>query len=138
MKEVFADTQYFVAVLSESDDAHELATLHADELAKSQDTRLVTTDAVLMELLNAFAGRGAEARRRAAEFVSALLDDPAALVIAQTRDRLRRGIERYADRLDKGWSVVDCISMLVMEERAIGDALTHDNDFQQAGFRVLL
>lgn len=138
MKEVFADTQYFVAILSVSDDAHELATLHAEQLAESQDTRLVTTDAVLMELLNTFAGRGAHARRLAADFVSTLLNDPAVLVVAQTRDRLRRGIERYAERLDKGWSVVDCISMLVMEERAIGEALTHDHDFEQAGFKALL
>jgi predicted nucleic acid-binding protein len=138
VKEVFADTQYFIAILSEGDDFHELATAHADELATRQDTRLVTTDAVLMELLNAFARGGQEARRRAADFVSALLDDPAALVIAQTRDRLRSAIQRYGERLDKDWSVVDCISMLVMEERGIGEALTHDHDFEQAGFKVLL
>lgn len=138
MKEVFADTQYFVAVLSESDDAHDQAILHAEALAESQDTRLVTTDAVLMELLNTFAGKGEHARRLAADFVSALLNDPAALVVAQTRDRLRSGIERYGERLDKGWSIVDCISMLVMEERGIQEALTHDHDFEQAGFTTLL
>lgn len=138
MNEVFADTQYFIAVLSESDDAHEQATHHAEELAASQDTRLVTTDAVLMELLNTFAGKGEHARRLAADFASALLNDPAALVVAQTRDRLRNGIERYGQRLDKGWSIVDCISMLVMEERGIQEVLTHDHDFEQAGFRILL
>lgn len=138
MREVFADTQYFVALLSEGDGAHEQALLHADDLAVRKDTRLVTTDAVLMEVLNTFARWGDQPRQQAAGFVSGLLVDPAALVVAQTRERLRSGIERYAQRLDKSWSIVDCVSMLVMEERGITEALTHDHDFEQAGFTILM
>lgn len=74
-----------VALLSEDDDSHEMTALHAFELAQSQDTRLVTTDAVLIELLHALAGKGEQARRSAAELVkfqlaSRLLNHPATLV----------------------------------------------------------
>ena len=36
------------------------------------------------------------------------------------------------------WSLVDCISFVVMEERRLGDALTTDRHFEQAGFKALL
>jgi predicted nucleic acid-binding protein len=44
----------------------------------------------------------------------------------------------YAARPDKSWSGVDCMSMLVMEERGIADVVTHDHDFEQARFKLLL
>src|SRR5438477_6244053 len=49
-----------------------------------------------------------------------------------------RGVERYAERPDKEWSLTDCISFRVMEERGLTDALTGDHDFEQAGFVALL
>jgi hypothetical protein len=48
------------------------------------------------------------------------------------------GMELYADRPDKDWSLTDCISFVVMQERGITDALTGDRHFEQAGFRALL
>ena len=47
-------------------------------------------------------------------------------------------VERYSQRLDQRWSVTDCASFLIMEERGITEALAHDRDFVQAGFRPLL
>ncbi len=39
---------------------------------------------------------------------------------------------------DKEWSLTDCISFVVMEERGLIGALTSDHHFEQAGFSVLL
>jgi uncharacterized protein len=50
----------------------------------------------------------------------------------------QRGIELYAERPDKGWSLTDCISFVVMQDRGITDALTADHHFEQAGFTALL
>ena len=50
----------------------------------------------------------------------------------------RRAVDRYTRRKDKTWSLVDCVSFLIMEEHRITDALTPDMHFQQAGFEVML
>jgi predicted nucleic acid-binding protein len=50
----------------------------------------------------------------------------------------QRGYALYRKRLDKGWSLTDCISFLVMQEAGINDALTADEHFRQAGFHAVL
>lgn len=49
-----------------------------------------------------------------------------------------RGAELYADRPDKQWSLVDCISFIVMQRDGISEALSTDHHFTQAGFTALL
>jgi predicted nucleic acid-binding protein len=44
----------------------------------------------------------------------------------------------FGNRLDKGWSLTDCISFTVMESQGIAEAFTCDRHFEQAGFRALL
>jgi predicted nucleic acid-binding protein len=44
----------------------------------------------------------------------------------------------FARRPDKQWSLVDCSSFVVMQERGITEALTTDHHFEQAGFVRLL
>ena len=41
-------------------------------------------------------------------------------------------------RLDKEWSITDCASFLVMQERGITEALTSDRHFEQTGYIALL
>jgi predicted nucleic acid-binding protein len=41
-------------------------------------------------------------------------------------------------RQDKGWSLVDATSFIVMEHRKIREALAHDRHFGQATFTQLL
>lgn len=43
-----------------------------------------------------------------------------------------------SERPDKDWSLIDCMSFVVMEDMAIEEALTTDRHFEQAGFRALL
>jgi len=50
----------------------------------------------------------------------------------------REGIQLYASREDKEWSLTDCISFFVMQREAITEALTGDHHFEQAGFVALL
>ncbi len=53
-------------------------------------------------------------------------------------DLFEVGIDLYAHRPDKGWSLTDCISFVTMERMGIEEALTVDRHFEQAGFRPLL
>ena len=138
MKEVYADTAFFIALVSEADALHDLAGLLAEEFEADSTTVLVTSDAVLLEFLSGMSKFGAEARGKAVSTVQTLLEDPTALVVPQTRDLVRRATDLYGDRLDKQWSGVDCLSMVVMEDRGIDDVLTHDHHFTQAGRTILM
>lgn len=135
MRVVFADAGYWIAILDPTDELHEKAQIVTAQLGPCQ---IVTTEMVLIELLNFFSGRGENFRKRASETVTDLRTSPGIEVVAQTSDQFDVAVERYTSRSDKQWSVADCASFLLMEERSIKEALTHDRDFEQAGFVALL
>jgi len=135
MREVFIDTSFFVAILNPKDRLRQRAEHAARSLV---GVRLVTTDGVLTEVLNYFAEWGSAQRRAAAQATSSARASSSTVVIPQTREGFDSAHARYLQRLDKGYSLTDCDSMLVMEERGIQDALTSDQHFNQAGFRALL
>ncbi|MFT3768755.1 MAG: PIN domain-containing protein [Minicystis sp.] len=135
MREVFVDTSFFVAVLNPRDRLRQRAVRVARSLGR---VRLVTTDGVLIEVLNYFAEWGSELRSAADQSVRRTRAGSSNIVIPQSREGFDRAHQRYADRLDKGYSLTDCDSMLVMEERGIQDILSSDQHFIQAGFRALL
>jgi hypothetical protein len=49
-----------------------------------------------------------------------------------------KGWALYEEGKDKSWSLTDCISIFIMQERGIDDVLTSDRHFVQAGFHALL
>ena len=100
--------------------------------------RIITSEMVIVELLNGVARLGEQGRRQAVDMARGLYLNPNVAVIEQSAQQLNAAIERYANRLDQSWSVTDCASFLIMEERGIAEALAYDVDFVQAGFRALL
>jgi predicted nucleic acid-binding protein len=128
----FADTFYYLALLNPSDRKHPQAV----ELTRQLDGTMVTTTAVLTELGDGCArGRNRDLFIR---FASDLRLDPNVVVVPADLPLFERGMELYADRPDKDWSLTDCISFVVMRERGISEALTGDRRFEQAGFVALL
>jgi len=67
-----------------------------------------------------------------------VMSHPGIIVRSQTRDSFATGFTFYRQRLDKAYSMTDCISMLAMRERNLADVLTHDHHFTQEGFTTLL
>jgi predicted nucleic acid-binding protein len=67
-----------------------------------------------------------------------LQSDPNITIIPATHDLFERGVDLYARRPDKEWTLTDCISFVVMQEHGVTESLTGDHHFQQAGFRALL
>ena len=53
----------------------------------------------------------------------------------QSRESFLAGLRLYEQRNDKGYSLVDCISMTTMRRHAILEVLTNDRHFMQEGFR---
>ena len=45
-------------------------------------------------------------------------------VIPPSPDLFHRGLQRYIQRPDKPWTLTDCISFVVMEQRGLTEALT--------------
>lgn len=128
----FADTSYYIALVSADDNAHELASAYTAAF----DGSIVTTSWVLNELANHLAK--APNRELFLEMLQDLRADRRVSIVPMTQELFDRGVELYAGRPDKEWSVTDCISFLVMRELGITDALTADHHFEQAGFIALL
>ncbi|MBW3622051.1 MAG: hypothetical protein KY468_01420 [Armatimonadetes bacterium] len=97
----------------------------------------VTTHEVFTEYLAAMA-RFAHLRTLAVEVVRAMRRDPSVYVISPSLEMFDRGLGRYENRPDKNYSLVDCISMVVMEEEGIHEILTNDHHFEQEGFTILI
>ncbi len=130
MRKVFADTVFWVAAANPKDQwAHALRELEPT-LA---ETRILTTDEILVELLSHFSGLGSFLRQKAADIARAVLEDPNVTVVPQNRDSFLRGLSLYESRSDKGYSLVDCISMETMRQHAIAEVLTADHHFTQEG-----
>lgn len=58
-------------------------------------------------------------------------------MVEQTHQSFLLGLDLYQNRLDKGYSLTDCISMNTMRQLGITEILTHDRHFTQEGFVIL-
>ena len=99
---------------------------------------IVTTQMALAEALNHLAGEGERLRNLAAQTVRELEVRPDVEIVPQTDAQFQAALRRYAARSDQRWSLTDCASFLVMEDRDLTEALAYDRDFEQAGFVALL
>lgn len=133
MRTVFVDTFYWIARINPRDQWHQ----KARELSSSlKDSYLITSEAVLIELLNYFSEYGPEMRKAAAMIVRHIRDDPSRISVFPYT--FRDGLDMFEARLDKGYSMTDCLSMRVMRELELTEVLTHDHHFTQEGFTILL
>jgi predicted nucleic acid-binding protein len=132
MPEYFVDTWLLIAALDRDDGHHAAARRIGQRLANA---KLVTHDAVFTELLAFVSTEGRHMRRVAVEAVRDARRRWT--VIPAERSLFDRALHLYEDRPDKEWSHVDCMSMVLMEERGIRHVLTNDHHFAQAGFTLV-
>jgi len=134
MTALFADTYYWVALADFADSAHQRALTLTSERAAS---RIVTTDEVLTEYLTFFSSAPEALRREAAESVEGILASSVVRVVPQSQQSFLAGLQLYRARPDKGYSLVDCISMQTMRNEGLIEVLTNDRHFEQEGFLAL-
>lgn len=135
MSRVFLDTSYAVALSARNDENHQRALELADQLEAS-GRHIGTTRAVLLEIGNTLAK--VRHREAAVRLLNALDNDPNVEIVPASDDLYERALQMYSDRVDKEWGLIDCMSLVVMSDQGITDALTADKHFQQAGFHALL
>lgn len=135
MRLVFADTGYWIALLYPRDDLHEKAI----ELSKRiQPAHIVTSEMVLVEVLNDVSKRGEYFRVKAVALIKRLKESPNIVIIPQMGRSFEAAFSLYQKRTDKDWSLTDCLSFVLMNEYGIVEALAYDKHFVQAGFVALL
>ena len=135
MEQVFADTSYWIALLNPRDHFHEKAVVAAGRLSSFV---IVTSEMVLVEFLNGFSDKGPRLRNAVASAVEVLRSDRKLIVMPQTSEQFEDALKQYQKATDKSWSLTDCASFKIMQDRGIRLVLTHDRHFAQAGFDVLL
>jgi uncharacterized protein len=132
---LFADTNFWVGLFTVRDQHHAVA-LKWKVWIDNQFALLLTTEAVLWEVLNTMSNPAA--RARAVGVYRQCHDSNGVEVVPFETAGIESAVAMYSDRADKSWSMTDCYSFFVMRHYGVLDALTADRDFKQAGFRALL
>lgn len=128
---VFVDTYAFLGWINPNDSAYPSVSAY---LAGYRG-RFVTTDWILMEVADALAK--SPHRPIVVQFIWKLRQDPDFDIVDTTGAMYQAGWSLFESYTDKDWSLTDCISFAVMRARNLGDALTADRHFVQAGFRAV-
>ncbi len=132
MRAIFADTYSFIGLLNPSDAYHSAVVAASRTLVAP----LVTTSCILIEVADALSQPSM--RKRVVDLGGRIAGDPNVEMVVPDQVLLDHGLDLYARRPDKAWSLTDCISFVVMADRELTEALTGDHHFEQAGFRALL
>jgi predicted nucleic acid-binding protein len=133
MRVYFIDTWYLIALADPTDSHHRQAKLIDVTISGN---RLFTHDAVLTELLTYFSAGGRNSRSKAVSFVRDILQR-SDYRVERASDLFGAALSLYSQRPDKEYSLVDCMSMVLMEQRDITHVLTNDHHFRQEGFTVV-
>jgi predicted nucleic acid-binding protein len=132
MKPVFGNSFYCLALVDKNDSVHGRAV----ELARAMRPPVITTACVITEIADALAD--SSQRGNFLALLASLKADPGVTIVGPDKKLYDAGLNLYARRPDKDWSLTDCISFVVMQDEVLTEALTGDTHFQQAGFQALL
>ncbi|HYE32857.1 MAG TPA: PIN domain-containing protein [Methylomirabilota bacterium] len=127
----FADTFFFLALLNAGDGSHRRALSLCDA-----DVPIVTSEFVLIEVADGVSRT--HGRSRVAGLFREMNTADGIKVVPCSSSLFKQGLDLYARRRDKEWSLTDCTSFVIMEEFGLEEALTGDRHFVQAGFQALL
>ena len=126
MATYFADTSFWIGLSSKRDQHHHRAVAWYQFVIRTRST-IMTTEAVLLEWLNALSD--VSTRRIAAESYLRVHGDARIEVVPFQPELIDSAVRLYRARPDKGWSLTDCLSFVVMERRHLTEALTTDGHF---------
>lgn len=136
MRSVFIDSLYLIGLLISDDQWFEACKKAGVSL--TDEVRLVTTYEVLIEVLAGVSRSGPSIRNQAVAAIRDIMADDDITLVPQSVELFSKRLALYASRSDKRYSLTDCISMTVMREMNITEALTHDRDFESEGFTRLI
>ncbi|MCP3956632.1 MAG: type II toxin-antitoxin system VapC family toxin [bacterium] len=133
VRRVLLDTVFIQALLNRRDQYHSQAKSLFPQVKEAQEVWI--TEAVLVEVGNALSAFN---RDGAVRFIRQCYETPNINVVSVDTRLLEEALVLYGERRDKEWGLTDCISFVVMRQRDLTAAVTADEHFVQAGFRVLM
>ena len=134
MRTVFADTYYWIALLSANGEDNKQVIKFG---RANPNLKVVTSEPVIDEVLNFFGSKGDFLRVRAFKLCKKISSDSAIQLIPHDIYLRESALALYGDRIDKGYSFTDCYSMIVMQRIGVFEVLTHDKHFTEEGFTIL-
>jgi predicted nucleic acid-binding protein len=137
VNELFLDTAGWACLADRREQFHDAAELIYLQ-ARRQGRLVVTTNYVLAELVTLLTSPKHLPRAEVIDFADAIRAAPNVEVLHVDSALDAQAWQLLRSRRDKEWSLVDCASFVVMQQRKIAEALTTDRNFEQAGFTRLL
>ncbi len=137
MPELFADTSGWGNLVDPTQPFHALAA-NIYRTSRQRSQKIITTNYIISEVVSLLTNPLRIPRATLVTFVEGLKASPFVKVIHVDELLDQNSWNLLGSRLDKEWSLVDCASFVLMQNRGISDALTSDHHFEQAGFIRLL
>lgn len=137
MDKVFADTAGWANLFVRTERRHRKAIALMRQW-QHQGRHVVTTNYVLSELVALFTSPFHVPRRLLVRYIETIKTTPYVEIIHVDQALDTMAWTLLKERLDKEWSLVDCTSFVVMQQRGITETFTTDHHFEQAGFIRLL
>ncbi len=132
---IYVDTSALIAFVRKRDAFHEKAIqVYQDRL--SGGYHFMTTDAVVLEIGNAFST--VSKKPFALSIFQLIQQSPRWQCCPVDDSLLEKSQHLFSQRMDKDWSLTDCMGIVVANEHQIQDIFTADSHFEQAGFTILL
>jgi len=137
LPELFVDTSGWATLVDPSQILHiQMRTLYRNIL--QQKRRLVTSNYILSELVALLISPMRISRPSLVTFVEGIKTSPYIEVVHIDATLDQQAWDLFKKRPDKKWTLVDCSSFVLMQQRGITEAITNDHHFEQAGFIRLL
>lgn len=137
MADLFVDTAGWGQIVDPSQEWHiQAATIY--RTARQQRRGMITTNYILTELVALLTSPLRIPRPHVVAFINGLKTSPYIEIVHVSPALDAQAWQLLTQRPDKTWSLVDCSSFVIMQERRINEALTTDHHFEQAGFVRLL
>jgi uncharacterized protein len=137
MADLFVDTAGWGHLVDQSQEHHgQAAAIY--RTARQQQRGIITTNYILTELVALLTSPLRIPRPQIVAFINGLKMSPHIEIVHVNPTLAAQAWQLLTQRQDKTWSLVDCSSFVIMQERGISEALTTDHHFEQAGFIKLL
>ena len=137
MQDLFADTSGWGHLIDPTQSFHIQAASHYRK-TRQQGRKVVTTNYILLEVVALLTNPLRIPRTTVVAFIEGLKSSPHVEIVHVDAALDAEAWQLLRKRLDKEWSLVDCASFVLMSRWGIREALTSDQDFEQAGFVRLL